>query len=178
MEKVDTLIVDKTGTLTEGRPRVVHVEAASGFGTADQIVQKLASVERASEHPLAVAVLAAAARIAPCAVQRQDFDSPVGRGVVGTVDQQRIVSGNARFMDENGIGVGRGGRGAGTTPARCDGHLRRHRGPARRFRGDRRSGQEHDAGSAALRSRRSASIVMLTGDGKGHGRGRPPTQDR
>ena len=102
VEKVDTLIVDKTGTLTEGRPRVVHVEAASGF-TADQIVQKLASVERASEHPLAVAVLAEAQHRALALSNVQDFDSPVGRGVVGTVDQQRIVSGNARFMDENGI---------------------------------------------------------------------------
>jgi Cu+-exporting ATPase len=51
MEKVDTLVVDKTGTLTEGRPKVVHVEPAPGF-SADDVLQKLASVERASEHPL------------------------------------------------------------------------------------------------------------------------------
>ena len=52
MEKVDTLVVDKTGTLTEGRPKVVHIEPAAGF-SADDVLQKLASVERASEHPLA-----------------------------------------------------------------------------------------------------------------------------
>ncbi len=102
MEKVDTLVVDKTGTLTEGHPRVAHIEPMPGF-TAENVLQKLASVERASEHPLAMA-------IAMDAQQRQlplspvtDFDSPVGKGVIGTVEGQVVVSGSARFLAENGI---------------------------------------------------------------------------
>ena len=102
MEKVDTLVVDKTGTLTEGRPKVVHVEPAPGFG-ADEVLQKLASVERASEHPLAAAIVAAAneGKLALCAVA--DFDSPVGKGVLGTVDGVQVVSGSGKFLAERGI---------------------------------------------------------------------------
>jgi Cu+-exporting ATPase len=104
MEKVDTLVLDKTGTLTEGRPRVVHIEAAPGFG-ADDVLQKLASVERASEHPLAQAIVneATERKLALSAVT--DFDSPLGKGVVGTVDGLRVVSGSARFLAEQGIAV-------------------------------------------------------------------------
>jgi Cu+-exporting ATPase len=102
MEKVDTLVVDKTGTLTEGRPKVVHIEPAPGF-SADDVLQKLASVERASEHPLAMAiVLDAQERKLPLA-QVSDFDSPVGKGVVGTVEGQVIVSGSAKFLTEHAI---------------------------------------------------------------------------
>jgi len=102
MEKVDTLVVDKTGTLTEGRPKVVHIEAAAGF-RADDILQKLASVERASEHPLAMAIVmdAQERKLALSAVT--DFDSPVGKGVVGRVDGQPVVSGSAKFLSEHGI---------------------------------------------------------------------------
>ena len=102
MEKVDTLVVDKTGTLTEGRPRVVHIEPAPGF-TAEHVLQKLASVERASEHPLAMAiVMDAQERKLPLAPVT-DFDSPVGKGVLGTVDGQVIVSGSAKFLKEHSI---------------------------------------------------------------------------
>ncbi|MBL8360044.1 MAG: copper-translocating P-type ATPase [Rubrivivax sp.] len=102
MEKVDTLVVDKTGTLTEGRPKVVHIEPAPGF-TADAVLQKLASVERASEHPLAMAiVMDAQDRKLPLSPVT-DFDSPVGKGVIGTVDGQVIVSGSAKFLAEHSI---------------------------------------------------------------------------
>lgn len=102
MEKVDTLVVDKTGTLTEGRPKVVHIEPAPGF-SADDVLQKLASVERASEHPLAMAiVMDAQERKLPLAPV-SDFDSPVGKGVIGTVDGLVIVSGSAKFLAEHGI---------------------------------------------------------------------------
>jgi len=102
MEKVDTLVVDKTGTLTEGRPKVVHVEPATGF-SEDDVLQKLASVERASEHPLALAiVMGAQERKLPLA-QVTDFDSPVGKGVIGMVQGQRVVSGSARFLADHGI---------------------------------------------------------------------------
>ncbi|HEU5296268.1 MAG TPA: copper-translocating P-type ATPase [Burkholderiaceae bacterium] len=104
MEKVDTLVVDKTGTLTEGRPRVVHVEPAAGHD-ADRVLQRLASVERASEHPLAAAIVAAAQERQLALSSVADFDSPVGKGVVGTVDGEHVVCGSAKFLAEFGIDV-------------------------------------------------------------------------
>ena len=105
MEKIDTLVVDKTGTLTEGRPKVVQIEPAQGFD-ADVVLQLLASVERASEHPLAAAIVAAAAERGLALSEVTDFDSPVGKGVVGIVNGKKIVCGNARFLSENGIVAG------------------------------------------------------------------------
>lgn len=104
MEKVDTVVVDKTGTLTEGRPKVVHVEPAAGF-RADDVLQKLASVERASEHPLAMAVVASAQERQLQLAEVTDFDSPVGKGVVGNVAGVGVVSGAPRFLAEHGIDV-------------------------------------------------------------------------
>ena len=105
MEKVDTLVVDKTGTLTEGRPKVVHIEPATGFDASD-VLQKLASVERASEHPLAAAIVADAQERKLALSPVADFDSPVGKGVLGTVDGVRVVCGSAKFLRENGIEAG------------------------------------------------------------------------
>jgi Cu+-exporting ATPase len=104
MEKIDTLVVDKTGTLTEGRPDVVHIDAAPGF-TADQVLQKLASVERASEHPLALAIVNEALERKLTLEPVSDFDSPVGKGVVGTISGELVVSGSAKFLAEHGIDV-------------------------------------------------------------------------
>ena len=104
MEKIDTLVVDKTGTLTEGRPRVVHIEPAPGFH-ADELLSKLASVERASEHPLAMAVVAAAHEQKLTLADVSDFDSPVGKGVLGRVDNVAVVSGAAKFLAEHGVDV-------------------------------------------------------------------------
>lgn len=102
MEKVDTLVVDKTGTLTEGRPKVVHIEPAHGF-SAEDVLQKLASVERASEHPLAMAIVMDAQERKLALAPVSEFDSPVGKGVIGTVDGQVIVSGSAKFLSERSI---------------------------------------------------------------------------
>jgi Cu+-exporting ATPase len=102
MEKVDTLVLDKTGTLTEGRPKVVHVEPGAGFDP-QEVLRKLASVERASEHPLAMAIVMDAQERKLELSPVTDFDSPVGKGVVGTVDGQAIVSGSAKFLAEHGI---------------------------------------------------------------------------
>ena len=104
MEKVDTLVLDKTGTLTEGRPKVVHIEAAGGFTTED-VLQKLASVERASEHPLALAIVNDALERKLTLSAVTDFDSPLGKGVVGTVDGVQVVSGSGKFLAEHGIDV-------------------------------------------------------------------------
>jgi len=102
MEKVDTLVLDKTGTLTEGRPKVVHIEAAGGFGSED-VLHKLASVERASEHPLALAIVNDALERKLTLSAVTDFDSPLGKGVVGTVDGVQVVSGSSKFLAEHGV---------------------------------------------------------------------------
>jgi P-type Cu+ transporter len=104
MEKVDTLVVDKTGTLTEGKPRVVGVVPASGFDETT-LVRLAASVERASEHPLASAIVAAAAarNIMPASVS--GFEAPSGKGAVGIVEGRSVTLGTARFLTERGIDV-------------------------------------------------------------------------
>jgi P-type Cu+ transporter len=99
MEKVDTLVVDKTGTLTEGRPKVVAIVPAHGF-VENEVLRFAASVERASEHPLAQAIVAAAAERKIEPVQVLGFDSPVGKGVVGIVERRRVALGNSRFLAE------------------------------------------------------------------------------
>jgi Cu+-exporting ATPase len=104
MEKVDTVVVDKTGTLTEGRPKVVHIEPATGF-RAEDVLQKLASVERASEHPLAMAVVAAAQERKLQLSEVTDFDSPVGKGVEGIASGVSVVSGAPKFLAEHRIDV-------------------------------------------------------------------------
>ena len=102
MEKVDTLVVDKTGTLTEGRPSVTHIVAAPGFGE-DEVLRLSAAVEQASEHPLALAIVEAATTRRIDIPNVSEFDSPTGRGALGTVEGKRIVLGNAAFLDEQGI---------------------------------------------------------------------------
>jgi heavy metal translocating P-type ATPase len=102
MEKVDTLVIDKTGTLTEGKPKVVKVVPAAGFDEA-QVLQLAASVERNSEHPLAVAIVAAAAQRKLILLQTRGFDAPAGKGVVGMAEGKRLALGNAKFLSELGI---------------------------------------------------------------------------
>jgi Cu+-exporting ATPase len=105
MEKVDTLVVDKTGTLTEGRPRVTSVIAATGFDEA-RVLRASATLERASEHPLAAAILAAAKErgIAPGNVS--DFRSLTGKGVTGIAEGQAAALGNRALLVELGITPG------------------------------------------------------------------------
>ena len=105
MEKVDTLVVDKTGTLTEGRPAVTAIVAAEGV-SEEAILRLAASVEKASEHPLAQAIVAAAEARKLAIPAVADFDSPTGKGALGTSEGQRIVLGNATFLEEHGVDVG------------------------------------------------------------------------
>ncbi|PZU86311.1 MAG: haloacid dehalogenase [Chelatococcus sp.] len=102
MEKVDTLVVDKTGTLTEGKPAVTSIVAADGF-REEELLALAAAVEKASEHPLALAIVAAAdqRKIAIPAVT--GFDSPTGKGALGSVENRTVVLGNAAFLQEHGI---------------------------------------------------------------------------
>jgi len=97
MEKVDTLVVDKTGTLTEGRPSVVALHAASGVDESE-LLRLAASLERSSEHPLADAIVRAAGERNLTLANPESFDSPIGKGVVGTVEGRVLVIGNRRIM--------------------------------------------------------------------------------
>ena len=102
MEKIDTLVVDKTGTLTEGKPKVVAVIAFSGFDNA-QVLRLAASVERGSEHPLAAAIVKAAAERKIDLAPVRGFDAPAGKGVIGMVEGKRLALGNAKFLSELNI---------------------------------------------------------------------------
>src|SRR5262245_33752853 len=102
METVDTLLVDKTGTLTEGKPKVVRVVPAEGFDEAT-MVKFAASVERASEHPLAKAIVHAAAERNIALARVMGFDAPTGKGAIGMVERRRVVIGNAAFLAELNI---------------------------------------------------------------------------
>ncbi|MHA1559522.1 MAG: heavy metal translocating P-type ATPase [Alphaproteobacteria bacterium] len=105
MERVDTIIVDKTGTLTEGKPSVVAIETASGFDE-NEVLRLAASLERASEHPLAAAIIARATERSLTLVEPTDFESPPGQGVIGTIDSQRILVGNSGFLESEGLKAG------------------------------------------------------------------------
>jgi Cu+-exporting ATPase len=101
-EKVDTLIVDKTGTLTEGKPRLTEVISAEGF-EEKQLLQRVASLEKASEHPLAAAILAGAKEKHVELVAVADFQSITGKGVTGMVQGRLICIGNAALMRDLGV---------------------------------------------------------------------------
>src|SRR5215470_8810042 len=103
-EKVDTLVIDKTGTLTQGKPQVVAVKTVAGW-SEDALLRLAASVERGSEHPLAAAIVAGAQARALKLGEAGDFDAPAGKGAVGTVEGRRVVIGNARMMDDAGVDV-------------------------------------------------------------------------
>jgi Cu+-exporting ATPase len=97
LESVDTLVVDKTGTLTEGKPRVTSVSAKAGLSESE-LLKLVASVERASEHPLAAAIAAAAVERGVSPVAVSEFRSITGQGVAGIVEGRRVAVGNARLM--------------------------------------------------------------------------------
>jgi Cu+-exporting ATPase len=105
MEKVDTLVVDKTGTLTEGKPKVTSVVPAPGL-TANDLLRLAASLERSSEHPLAAAILAAAKEKNLAIEEPADFVSVTGKGVTGKVGGRTVSLGNARLMSDQGIEPG------------------------------------------------------------------------
>jgi Cu+-exporting ATPase len=105
MEKIDTLVIDKTGTLTEGRPKVVAIVAAPGFEETE-ILRLAASVERASEHPLADAIVRAANERILALGRVENFASPTGKGATGKVAGKSVVIGNASYLASLGIETG------------------------------------------------------------------------
>ena len=116
MERIDTLVVDKTGTLTEGKPRLVALLPVSGIAEAEAL-RLAAAVEAASEHPLAMAIVAAARERGLALPPVADFDSPTGKGALGTVEGRKVVLGNPRFLAEQGV-----------DPASLEGAAERQRG--------------------------------------------------
>ena len=102
MEKIDTLVIDKTGTLTEGKPKVVAIVPAFGFDEM-QVLRFAASAERGSEHPLAAAIVKAAAERKIDLAPVRGFNAPAGKGVVGMVEGKRLALGNAAFLAELSI---------------------------------------------------------------------------
>lgn len=104
MEKVDTLVIDKTGTLTEGKPTVTKIVAVEGFDE-DDLLRLAASLEQGSEHPLAHAIVMAAKDKELDLSKAEDFDSPTGKGVTGKVSGQDVALGNIMLMEDLSIDV-------------------------------------------------------------------------
>lgn len=104
MEKVDTLVIDKTGTLTEGKPTVTKVVSAEGFDE-DELLALAASLEQGSEHPLAHAIVVAAKDKGLGLAAAEDFDSPTGKGVIGKIKERDVALGNVMLMEERSVDV-------------------------------------------------------------------------
>jgi Cu+-exporting ATPase len=102
LEAVDTIIVDKTGTLTEGKPKIIAVRVAAGH-TEDNVLRLAAGLERSSQHPLGAAIVEAAKTRALALPEVRDFEAPTGKGVSGSVDGHHLVIGNRLIMDDAGI---------------------------------------------------------------------------
>ncbi|HEY3972370.1 MAG TPA: heavy metal translocating P-type ATPase [Candidatus Sulfotelmatobacter sp.] len=162
LEKVDTLVVDKTGTLTEGKPRVISMP--DSVVNDPEILRLAASLEQASEHPLGSAIVAAAAERGMQLSQPQEFRSITGKGITGIVDGRRVAIGTMALMTEVGAqqkGVLIVGAGPGSTVLfiAIDGKYVGNFGVADQLKGSTPSAL-HDLKAAGLR------IVMLTGDNK------------
>ncbi len=166
MEKIDTLVVDKTGTLTEGKPRLVGVSSITGIDE-NEFLRLVASLERGSEHPLAAAIVKGAEERGLKLGTAGDFVSETGKGVVGTVDGKRVAVGNKALFDSLGIEPG-------DLPARADALRQEGQGVMLIAVDGRAAGlvavadpiKESAIGALkALRDER-IRVVMLTGDSR------------
>jgi Cu+-exporting ATPase len=166
MERVDTLVVDKTGTLTQGKPSVTRVVPAAGFD-ADGLLRIAAGVERASEHPLGLAIVTAATDAGLRIPDVSDFDAPVGKGVTGTVEGRRVLLGSALFL--SGEGLDPGPLGAEADRLRADGATVVFLGVEGRAAGLLAIADPiKESTPAALEALRveGVEVVMLTGDNR------------
>ncbi len=166
LEKVGTLVVDKTGTLTEGRPTVTGI-VTTGRSSEKELLRIAAGVERASEHPLAQAIVTAANQQNVPIPEVTDFDSPVGRGVLGSVEGHRVVIGSAGFLTSEDIDAT--GLAERADQLRGDGATVIHIGidgqPAGLFAIADPVKQTTPAALSALR-KDGIEVVMLTGDNR------------
>ena len=164
LEQVDTIVLDKTGTLTSGKPAVTGVAVAGGFSEGE-VVALAAAVERASEHPLAQAIVEAAAARNLDVAAAEGFDAPAGRGVSATVGGRAVLVGSPKFLGERGIEAGAlsaeaaafRAQGATAVLVAVEGRLAGAIGVADAVRPD---------GAAVVRALKAAGlrVVMLTGD--------------
>ncbi len=166
LRRVDTLVVDKTGTLTEGKPSLDAVRVADGFGEVE-LLRLVASVERGSEHPLATAIVNGAEARGLALAEPTEFQASTGLGVTGTVDGQRVALGNRRYMDELSVELDQGA--AGAAELRAAGRTVMFVAVDNRFAGllavaDPVKGTTPDA-IRALHDE-GVRIVMLTGDNR------------
>ena len=161
LENVDTLVIDKTGTLTEGKPRVVGVVAAAGI-EGKELLRLSAGLERGSEHPLAASIVAEAVAQGLSIAEASNFNSPTGKGVVGIVEGRRLALGNAKLLADLGDRHrASGAAGRGVSPRRSNGDICRSRRQGGRNRRHSRPGQGDFArGDPGLESGRRR-IVML-----------------
>ena len=166
MEKIDTLIVDKTGTLTVGKPKLVAVEPANGFEEA-QLLRDAAALERGSEHPLAEAIVEGAEERGLDLPAGSDFQSHTGKGVTGTVEGRKVALGNFALMSEAGVDPA-------PDQAKADEHRSEGRGVMFVAIDGRFAGlvvvadpvKESAAEAVAELHRDGIRIVMLTGDNR------------
>ena len=127
MEKVDVLVVDKTGTLTKGKPELINIETLSGFDEA-KVLSQVASLERASEHPLAEAIVKGARLREATLYSVDDFESITGQGVVGIIDGHKLALGNKQLMQSLNIDITElTKKGRSQSCRRADGDVDRHR---------------------------------------------------
>jgi Cu+-exporting ATPase len=163
-EKVDTLVVDKTGTLTEGKPRLATVMAAPGF-TEQDVLARAAALEKASEHPLAAAIVAGALARGLKLGNVQSFQAISGKGVLGSVEGSEVLLGNARLLEERGIDVA--ALSSAAEQLREDGQTAVFLAVGSRLAGLIGVADPiKDSSAEALRELRQAGlhVVMLTGD--------------
>ncbi len=166
LEKIDTLVIDKTGTLTEGKPRVVTVVASEGFSDAD-ILRLAASVERSSEHPLAAAIVSAAQARSISLAAAVDFRSVTGKGVTGRVEGKAVALGNAALLQD--LGVEGGALIQRAEASRQDGQSVMFvcvDGKAVGLLGTADPIKESSKEAIDLLHKEGVKIVMLTGDGR------------
>jgi Cu+-exporting ATPase len=166
LEKVDTLVVDKTGTLTEGKPLLARIESQPPW-TSDELLRLAAGLERGSEHPLAGTIVAAAEKKGLALPPVKDFHSITGQGVTGVVDEREVALGNAALFDSLGISPGEWAGRAG--------ELRRAGNTVMFVAVEGKAAgmiavvdpiKESAAGAIADLHREGLGIVMLTGDSR------------
>ena len=168
LEKVDTLVVDKTGTLTEGKPKLAHVSAVAPFTDVD-VLRHAAALEQASEHPLAAAIVAGARERGVEIPQAAEFQSITGRGVSGIVQGRRVLLGNPLLMKESGIDLATGPQVESWNDLRAQGQTIMFLAVDGRFAGTLGAADPIKASTAEavrLLHGDGLRLVMLTGDNK------------
>ncbi|MBI1723487.1 MAG: heavy metal translocating P-type ATPase [Gemmatimonadetes bacterium] len=166
-EKVDTIVVDKTGTLTEGKPRLASVIAADGMGE-EEVLRLAAALERASEHPLAAAIVAGAQERKVAIPAAQQFASHTGQGVTGTVDGRSVALGNGRFLEGRGVPLnGLGERAAALAREGQSVVVLAVDGRAAGVLGVADPIKATTPEAVAMLRREGVRVVMLTGDNRG-----------